>query len=255
MIIILSILVLFFSFLILLLSLNYSVIHWEENKILSLSRKNRAKNSFTGGVDNVSIHKPSSMQNILSSISTQQNYSDMKQSFNAVIKKNAISAFAKTKQFFSQLIELSKPVKHISSEFVEVDYKQSQVSNAGINEKQQIPVEIRSDFEEKTIKSDLRKEYNKEMPKSKILEEATIGLAPEKDSKSEELGMFEKLEARLYEKLKQSGMSNYDIWLELGDLYHKYDDNKKALEIYALVSKHSKDELQRKIAVNKLIGL
>jgi hypothetical protein len=253
MIIILSILVLFVSFLILLLSLNYSVIHWEENKILSLSRKNRAKNHFTGSVDNVTTNKPSSVQSILSSISNQQNYSDMKQSFNSSIKKNA--AFAKTKQFFAQVIELSKPVKKISSEFVEVDYKKPQGTDSVTTEKQQIPVEIRSDFEAKTIKSEPRQGYTKQVPKSEILEDATIGLAPNKDSKNEELGMFEKLEARLYEKLKQSGMSNYDIWLELGDLYHKYDDNKKALEIYALVSKHSKDELQRKIAVNKLIGL
>jgi hypothetical protein len=85
---------------------------------------------------------------------------------------------------------------------------------------------------------------------------ATIGTTGSASRKIEEdMTMFEKLEHRLIEKLKQSNMSDYDTWLELGDLYLKYGENKEAMEIYALVMKHSKQEEVVQIAKNRLIGL
>jgi uncharacterized membrane protein (Fun14 family) len=66
--------------------------------------------------------------------------------------------------------------------------------------------------------------------------------------------LFEKLENKIIEKLREGGMSNNDLWLELGDLYVKFDMKEKAKSIYALVLKHSEDKT-KDIARNKLIGL
>ena len=91
----------------------------------------------------------------------------------------------------------------------------------------------------------------------KQLEEATLSMVSGADEtgKSEEMGLFEKLENRILRRLQKSGMSDYDIWLELGDLYVKYNETKKAMEIYALVLKHSVNDIQKEKAMNKLIGL
>jgi hypothetical protein len=91
------------------------------------------------------------------------------------------------------------------------------------------------------------------------LSTATIGLSSV--SKSTESGhngdrsLFEKVENRILEKLKTSGLNNYDIWLELGELYVKYDEKEKATEVFALVLKHTTDEHQKEQARNFLIGL
>jgi tetratricopeptide (TPR) repeat protein len=84
---------------------------------------------------------------------------------------------------------------------------------------------------------------------------ATISFAGSATKKSNsDMTVFEKLEARILEKLKTSGFNNYDIWLELGNLYEKYDEKEKAGEIYALVLKHSEGR-EKDLARDKLIGL
>jgi hypothetical protein len=67
--------------------------------------------------------------------------------------------------------------------------------------------------------------------------------------------LFEKLESRILDKLKKSSMKNYDMWLELGELYLKYDQKEKAGEVFALVLKHAHEERQIDMARNYLIGL
>ena len=65
---------------------------------------------------------------------------------------------------------------------------------------------------------------------------------------------FEKVEQRLLLKLKDSGVGNYDLWLDLADLYVKNSANQKASEIYAYVAKNAKDKNREK-AINGIIGL
>ena len=67
---------------------------------------------------------------------------------------------------------------------------------------------------------------------------------------------FKRLEAKILAKLKEMGMNRYDIWLELGNLYLKFEENEKAKEIFALVLRHSKEDPEiRETARNNLIGL
>jgi hypothetical protein len=88
---------------------------------------------------------------------------------------------------------------------------------------------------------------------------ATIGMASASDLDTSSLSpqaqeLFEKLENKILEKLREGGMANYDLWLELGDLYIKFEMKEKAKSVFALVLKHSEDKT-KDIARNKLIGL
>lgn len=84
---------------------------------------------------------------------------------------------------------------------------------------------------------------------------ATIDLASNADrAEGEDMTVFEKLELRILNRLKESGMTNYDIWLELGGLYKKFGQQDKAREVFALVLKHAGGK-NKEIASNELIGL
>jgi hypothetical protein len=84
---------------------------------------------------------------------------------------------------------------------------------------------------------------------------ATLNLAKGSGQvEAEDLTVFEKLELRILNRLKESGMTNYDIWIELGALYKKFGQNEKAKEVFALVLKHAGDTNKER-ARNELIGM
>lgn len=155
------------------------------------------------------------------------------------------------KRFVKYLISLTKPIEESENNNDQL------VSNNKVKEIKD------TDFSnEATISKPQTEELpvieqdNKISKSEKSLDEATISIVGDLDeSKLEEMGLFEKMENRILKKLQKSGMSDYDIWLELGDLYVKYNETKKAMEIYALVLKHSTEDLQKEKAMNKLIGL
>lgn len=66
--------------------------------------------------------------------------------------------------------------------------------------------------------------------------------------------VYEKIEASILEKLQQTGLNHYDIWLELGKHYEKYNETEKAIEVYSMVMKHSEGK-NKEIARNGLIAL
>ena len=71
---------------------------------------------------------------------------------------------------------------------------------------------------------------------------------------STNLTEFDKFEQRLLNKLSTSGTDNYDLWLDLANLYIKNNANNKAKEIFTYVAKNAKDGNKQK-AINGLIGL
>jgi len=84
---------------------------------------------------------------------------------------------------------------------------------------------------------------------------ATIGITAQADGKSEvDMTLFERLESRILAKLKDRGLGRYAIWLELGDLYLKFDEKEKAREVFALVLKHAEGD-EKEFARDRLIGL
>ncbi len=84
---------------------------------------------------------------------------------------------------------------------------------------------------------------------------ATIGLGAtfDKPKTDKDMTQFEKIERKILDRLQESGLKDYDIWLELGDFYLKYDEKEKAKEIYALVLKQADGE-QKEMARNRLIS-
>jgi hypothetical protein len=93
-------------------------------------------------------------------------------------------------------------------------------------------------------------------PKTSLTENtATINLVKDTKQKEEkDMTLFEKLENKILENIKNSDMQDWKVWLDLAFLYEKYDQKQKALEIHAMVSKHATGE-EKKIAVNHLIVL
>jgi hypothetical protein len=91
---------------------------------------------------------------------------------------------------------------------------------------------------------------------------ATINIASDKEEEKQkkevqdqaQQDLFAKLETKILENLRNSGLGNYSSWLELGALYEKYNKKSEAMEIYALVLKHSEGK-EKDLARDKLIAL
>jgi hypothetical protein len=87
---------------------------------------------------------------------------------------------------------------------------------------------------------------------------ATIDMVSSSDqnasSKKPKDEIYEKIETNILQRLKETGLSHYDIWLELGKHYEKYDEKEKAIEVYSMVMKHAEGK-EKDIARDGLIGL
>ncbi|MGL4757800.1 MAG: hypothetical protein ACRCXZ_00550 [Patescibacteria group bacterium] len=89
--------------------------------------------------------------------------------------------------------------------------------------------------------------------KPKILSEE-IDLNTEEVDIDVEFTEFQKIEQRILKKLKDIGIGNFDLWLDLAELYIKNDENDKAKSIYRYIAKNGDNKSKQK-AVNGLIGL
>jgi len=171
-----------------------------------------------------------------------------------------------TKQLFSHLINLTKPIEAVKEEEEKKNLTEKlakrlpgRTQSEEASEEKLKEALSRKEIAKKDIKEleEDEQEIVKDLDKEQQAEEATLGLASNLQAKrsKEEMGLFEKRETKLLIKLQGSGMADYDIWLDLGDLYAKYGEDKKAKEIYALVLKHAQEEKLKEKATNKLIGL
>ncbi len=66
--------------------------------------------------------------------------------------------------------------------------------------------------------------------------------------------LFEKLETKLLNRLKEVGLKHFDIWLQLGELYEKYEEYSKATEIYNMILKNSEGK-EKDFARDRLIAI
>jgi len=100
----------------------------------------------------------------------------------------------------------------------------------------------------------LEEEQSKDLesPTSKEKSVATLDIA-NKNNKSTNL-VLEKMEKKILRKLQESGMSNYDLWLNLGEVYMQHNEKEKANQIFALVLKHATGK-PKEIARNYLISM
>lgn len=238
----------------LLLVLNGMVYAYENEKLealtnqikqkngLNILNKGAAKRSFSTFDLNKSIKKS---KQLVSSILKDAGEQFQKIKTSDKLKKENIVGGVKslggsTKTAVSSLSSLIKPIKP--------------------EEKQEI-------LKEETYKEDVENlvqkvEGNRE---EDIHSQATINMASDTGRENVNKGVekthsdyktFSRLEQKILKRLQDDGMQHYDIWLELGQLYLKYDQTEKAKEVFALVLKHApQDSKIKEIARNELIGL
>jgi hypothetical protein len=261
------------SFFALLVTLNYMIFSWEKNKISHISRRlnnpdiiDNPKNSFASRYNfgtmtqSVSQFKPAkafgNMYNsTISHLPDPKIYPSWMTKYTVISLEFATKIYDEIKKIILYLVSLTKPVKTQDHAYVHHNDDKAEEVHMQIEEGLQpnpaTEVKIHmEEAEEEIEKLDMIDETPQFKP---IQTDATIGMKAE--GKEDEKGVFDKLETKLLEKLQSSDMSNYDIWLELGDLYAKYHEDKKAMEIYALVLKNSTDDHQKSLATNKMIGL
>jgi tetratricopeptide (TPR) repeat protein len=277
---------LFFSFLIILVSffcisliINFLVISWESEKVDALASqikhnsyddnsilfKSDVSREFTSldliKVSKNGLHKASNIYDKTLVKITSQDYPNWFSSILTQLNNLKINTGQTISNWLKYLISLTKPVKE--------ETKTDRVKAF----REQRKIEEIEDFVDKVVEENNHQSSelslilqeneatpteNPDLPNPKLQNNtATLNLASSisKADNSKESGIFEKLENRILQKLKEVGLGNYDLWLELGQLYLKYGEKDKALEVFALVLKHTTNEAQKDLARNQLIGL
>jgi hypothetical protein len=259
--------------LVIVIILNYAIHSWENLKVDDLtsrivhSQKNILnKSSVNRGFTSFDLSRslPKKIQErALVVVSEKSEYPEwIKRTLKEIdfARKNLFSA---TKKMIAYLFSLSKPAEI-------VDYEKEDEENKKKGEVDHVIQKV-SNISQKKAQSSLDKDFplkleeptkendSIEISNAKNQDMATIGIAASaskitEQSKDSNSSVFEKLESRILLKLKDSGLENYDIWLELGELYVKFEEKEKAKEIFALILKHSHGK-QKEIARDKLIGL
>jgi hypothetical protein len=233
-------------------SLSYAIYLWEKNVVTNLAGqiepitensifKPQSKKHFTPEVSSAAFDKMNK-NGAVKMVSGAYENTLMKikeNDYQGILKKtwHIISDFfanfsTRMKQLFDYLVTLSKPI----ATDVTLD--------DGVKAKED---EIIDNTIEKVVAQNEEKET---VPDSDVASVVTST----KTKKEEDLEMFERLEGRILAKLKESGLNNYDLWLQLGDLYIKYDEQEKAKEIFAMILKSSEGQY-KELARDRLIGL
>jgi hypothetical protein len=83
---------------------------------------------------------------------------------------------------------------------------------------------------------------------------ATLNLAVDDNKPTKDTTTYDKIEKSILSKLQETGLNHYDIWLELGHFYQKYEEKEKAKEIFAMVMKHAQGR-DKDLARDGLIAL
>lgn len=281
-IIILSIVFLALGIFVLLISVNYSWYIWEEERVESLSnrisstkedtlmRKNTIR-EYTQSFDIKSATKSGAItaNKAIKTLVTlsKEEYPNLVSKIKDIFSRLRKDFFATIKEFIAYLLRLAKPdpspnplaetQKKADIEAIDEAINKVKESRSHILPEENIDLNLRLDTPQsadadRTI-SPLQVKYNGEDINKQT---ATIGLSDSTNSQTKsDNGLFEKLESRILEKMKQSGLNNYNLWLELGDLYLKFGEKSKASECYALVLKNTEDDKEKEMALNKLIGL
>ena len=269
-----------------ILALNYAIYKWENQKVSDLTSQIKPTGTSslsTGGsfaknfssVDlGSSLQKSRAIQvagNIydraIVNISNQEYPTWLTKVFEEInlFRRNAWKSISR---LFKYLLALTKPVSsnHTTSfdtqdlqkekKIQDIDQTIEKVNKINTTSEQLPGSEFESFIDEVVVVEEEIKDVDYRSPDEKDPDSlATISFAGSGSKKSgTDMSLFEKLENRILEKLKTSGFNHYDIWLELGNLYEKYDEKEKAGEIYALVLKHSEGK-EKDMARDKLIGL
>jgi hypothetical protein len=205
-----------------------------------------------------------------------QDYKGWFEKITEITKKVATNLGYYSKKAFKYIIDLSKSgnnfpdqeEKHIKSvqsadKIKETVDKITQItendsisdSNKETSSKSQflnsfeVPNNVNSTQKEVQISNQIEIEENKIQSN----QGATLNLAVD-DKLAKDTTTYDKIEKSILTKLQDTGLNHYDIWLELGHFYQKYDEKEKAKEIFAMVMKHAQGR-DKDLARDGLIAL
>jgi hypothetical protein len=201
----------------------------------------------------------------------EQKFEDWLDAIEKIFKMLKKDFFGTIKNFFKFLVNISKPI----------DKNDFETRMANINaQRQQLEVDkmvtkLQENMQDQTLRLDASENLDLPTNINKIstkfannnqlkpiktvirlkpsLAEDDIEIKTEEIEESE-LNEFQKVEQRLLLKLKEIGVGNYDLWLDLAELYSKNNSITKAKEIYTYVAKNAKDKNKQR-AINNIIGL
>lgn len=181
--------------------------------------------------------------------------------------KNIVTAFEdlrsnfwKTiKNFITYLLHLAKPSEYADPNDPRNIEKRNQVKAEIEEEKERVrqttsnlQAQSNLDYEDEPAE-ELEALAPVSISKIEKDEVATLDLASKNSNQNADTNS--KIEDRILEKLQKSNLTDYNLWLELGNFYVKTDNPKKAREIFNLVMNNTKDANLKDMAVKSLIGL
>jgi hypothetical protein len=260
--VIVSFLFIIFSGMMVLLVLNYAVYLWENKKISDLSsqrkpdlddpddvlNKKTGAQGFTSRDMGGSLGKNS--KSGLQQINSEQRkvvfvddgeYPSWILSVRDFLTSMRTNFWVQIKNIWFYLINLTKSHSESNSNLKNSKKEKEETQIAEVVEKIQ-------DADPEIQKQDTAQVVNQVIvinPKKPGSQATTL-------TKDQEL--FAKIENRLLQKLKDVGMRHYDIWVELGKLYEKYDQKEKAKEVYSFLLKNAQDK-EKEFARNRLIEI
>ena len=259
--------------------INYLVISWESEKVDALTSKIKHTNNSESSIlyksdvsrEFTSLDLMKASKASLKSASniydrtlvkiTSQEYPDWISKLFTQVDRLSKNTWQTLSSWFKYLVSLTKP----SSEETKYDKVKAFREKRNIAEIEDFVDKVveENNLTQNTALAIVEKEEEQEdsiegKTNSKIENNtATLNLASStsKNGENKDNGVFERLENRILQKMKDVGLGNYDLWLELGQLYLKYGEKEKAVEVFALVLKHTQNESQKDLARNQLIGL
>lgn len=257
---------LFLSSILILLVLNYSVYLWESDKINDLTSRIKtdgedhipdflAKNNASRGFTTRDLNENISRNRSISAIKHEDRKvifvdgEEQSAFLNSVIvffKKFQVNFWAQIRSIYRYLIHLAKPNENIT-DTSENEHEKVQITEVIQKVKDADQDEIEED--ENQINQNQVVVVN---PKKTATSDDTDDDEEAKEQK--DLELFEKMENKLLAKLKEVGMKHFDLWLDLGKLYEKYDYNEKATEVYSMILKHA-DGKEKEFAKDRLIEM
>lgn len=250
-----------------ILCLNYSIFLWENKKVNDLTKQ--IKHTDNQILQKSNVNRNFSSIDLSNNIGKTQALKVVGEFYSKTLVKIKnqdypywflklvrefnlfkVNIFGYLKRFITYLIHLTTPVHQTTVEPKSVEdnlnYK-TPIKNDNFEDTEVEVFEVYPESENKNDEEIYDKKNSSDL--------ATISFISGDTEKNEkDMNIFEKLESRILEKLKGVGLNHYDIWLELGNLYEKYEEKDKAMEIYALVLKHSNGK-EKELARDRLIGL
>jgi hypothetical protein len=243
----------------------------------SFSANDRAPDNFNNNSHNMKINLSSNYFERSLVLVKSQNYKGWLQKIVEISKKIFNNLGYYLQKSFRYIVELSKSgnnfpdheQRHVKSsqstdEIKETVEKITQITNNQstvdtINQTSSTPNlldNLESNNEPIIINQPLARTQSpsQQQANSDDSQVATLNFAASDDKPTKDTTTYDKIEKSILAKLQQTGLNHYDIWLELGHFYQKYDEKEKAKEIFAMVMKHAQGR-DKDLARDGLIAL